>query len=175
MRRTLTFIAIMLTTFSQANAEPLVAAGRSNVIVVPSKLPESANLSKKNFIRFKVFESTKPNVSPQTYLVVRFSCDPLRYSSWIVNEKSGVSGEITVVKFDDQAVLNISAFKQTQKVLVIEDTWGEGEHSVFDRLKSTKNVKIFYTDSTKIIRKASFVVSAISKSIVEAEGACFKE
>jgi hypothetical protein len=168
-------LGIGTTARAQENSPADAAIKTSTPVVAPSTLPADANTSSKSFIRFKLSERASKRTKPETYMVVRFSCEPLRYSAWIVNKKSGVNGDVTQIKFDDQAVLKVSAFKQNGKTLVLEDAWGESEKAVIDRLRVTKNIEISYHTKVTAIHRASFYVGEISKDISAAEAACFAD
>jgi hypothetical protein len=84
-----------------------------------------------------------------------------------------VGGDAAQVAFDDQAVLMIAAFKQSPKVLVLEDAWGEGEKAFIDRIRSTKEIAVSYADDDRRHYTVKFHVEGVKRQLAAVEASCF--
>jgi hypothetical protein len=147
--------------------EPRAVFKNKTIITKPKSHPTNT------ILKLKINETSYRKKPSSTVLIVRFSCDPLRYSAWIVNEKSGVSGDILLVKYDDQAVLLMAARKQTSNVLILEDARDESEKSFIDHIRNTRSITISYQNGQKQAAHSNFLVSQVSKQLNSAEKSCF--
>jgi len=172
-----TFLILLFFIYQTANAQAsnqTSAPAGLKTVTVPRELPEGADTSDVVYARFKVTEIKKQSNKAPAFIVVRFSCEPLRYSAWMVNP-SGVDGEVAQISFDKSSVLNVVAFKQSEKTLVLEDAWGESEKSIIDRLRNTKKIEItFHSPGSSKPHQSAFIVNTIKDGLSEAERQCFE-
>jgi hypothetical protein len=159
------FLSLSLFSYARAEVKPTSAPREvkgAERVKAARELPT---------VSLKITESVMSGSRPNSILRIRYACEPLRYTAWVIS-KFGVQGGKSELQFDKQARISYITEKKGPRVIALEDSQGGGERSVIERLKGVKFLIIRFQDAQKQDRMALFPVDGVYKQISDAEKKC---